>query len=202
MDGVPAFFYPTRFSNFGLLGEIWDHVPQQYSLLTHEQWPYNHPDHVEDLSFPLSDPVGVRLHRHLTQQVRRPTIKIKPIQRLLLSTSTKSVTDTAQKIQELAVNQRLHQVRRCPVFWQNLMSYASENGVPTDTFHNGPPMAHQQDQAMAIFSLHGWFQRHIIQKPHFVNGEPAVQDVIRTQLLDFADNILRVSHSIYSLIYH
>lgn len=77
------------------------------------------------------------------------------------------------------------------------MSYASVDGI-VNTFVNGPPMAHRQDQAIAICSLHGWFQRHLIQKPHLVNGEPAVQDVIRTQLLDFADNILQVSYGSYT----
>lgn len=195
--GVAAFFYPTRFADFELGDDIWGQAAQRYSLLTGVQWPL--PGVIENLTFPLANPLGGRLYRHLTgvQQATRPTIRIKPLHRLALSTSQSSITETAPRIQGMAVEERLHQVRRCPVFWENLMSYASVDGM-TNTFHHGPPIAHRQDQAIAICSLHGWFQRHIILKPHLVNGEPAVQDVIRAQLLDFADNVLQVSHGFYT----
>ena len=200
--GQQCFFFPTRF--FPLGGPLPDEhaLSVRYSLLTAENSPLG--DARPNDVFPLPNPIGVNTQRILSGVPpgllnSRFAMAIKLLSCATIHTSVNSRTKITPRIKELSINQRLHQIRHCPELWANLINYAYE-GSDHNTFIHGPAIAIARDQFSAIGRLHGATTVSAYQTPTIVNGEPAIQDVIRSQLLNYADSMLQVSHHIFHII--
>ncbi|KAJ3558718.1 hypothetical protein NM688_g753 [Phlebia brevispora] len=152
--------------------------------------------------FPFPDPP--RLFRS-----RLPTsLRCKELRHAPLSSDCVQTTSVPTAVQGLPGVDRLTQLRCSDALWNNLVEYASETGglapppqlaahlAAVNTWSLGAlasgtgvaerlQLAPGWQQAKAVYGLSGWFSEHM-HRPDtvVVNSEPAVQDEVRSQILE------------------